>query len=230
MRIAAVTVVYNESIFLEKWLEYYSSFVDTIHIINHQSTDGSIEKARKKFDFSLGSMEGVHYDVGVGQETTNHIKKSVEDLSKSHDFVISPDVDEFIFPGKYKSLREYIKKLKTDVATCTGYDVVHTKGEKHIDWNKPLLEQRKHWIKKPLLCKTIITKTVLDWIPGRHYTFDAKREHPDIEEYLLRIADPDLILAHLRDIDSFLLRGSPVKQVPRENSSLEVIPKEFKII
>lgn len=221
MKIAAVVVVHNEDVLLERWLRYYSKVADTMHVGDNDTTDGSIDRARKKFNFSLSSVVAAHYDVSTGQSTTNADKIATRNLLKTHDCVIVPDVDEFILPDpkKYKDLRDFIKKMKTDFATCNGFGVVQAERELPIDWDKPLLGQRTYWGWEKPLCKPIVTKIWLDWTAGKHFVCSMVAEKPN----------KDLILAHIREIDESLVRGhAPKKRLTLDG--LEKIPERFRKI
>lgn len=221
MKIATVTCVYNESIFLERWLGYYSQFADTVHVVDNFTDDGSVEKAKEKFKFDTSPLEASHYDIGIWQVITNRFKKITKGLLGSHDCVIVADVDEFILPDpkKYTGLRDYINKMKQDYARCSAWNIVQVEGEKSIDWERPLLKQRQYWKENVGLCKPLITKVPLDWVPGQHRI-----------RGITRTPDPDLILAHLRDIDTQLFRERVVKTVCRDDKLLRKIPLRYREI
>ncbi len=45
LRLAAITTNYNEQVFLAHFITYYAPRVDTVFLIDNESTDDSVEKA-----------------------------------------------------------------------------------------------------------------------------------------------------------------------------------------
>lgn len=219
MKIAVTTCAYNERFLLERWLAYYSKIADSIHVVDHETQDGSIEKAMKKFKFSYHAMSGPHWDVSTGGLTTEKNKELVRNLLGDYDCIVCPDVDEFIIPDpeKYKNLRDYIGRMKTAYSRCDGHALVETIGEPPIDWDKPLLEQRKYWRWEEQLCKPIVTKIPLDWSAGKHALISGEMLKPD----------KDLVLIHLKEMDSQQIRGNRIMALPH-SENLAIVPTKWK--
>lgn len=228
MQIAATTKVYNENVFLEKWLGYYSKTADYLSVVDHQSTDGSVDRAKEKFKFEYHSIEGPHYDVATGRLLTDISEKETARLLKEFDAIIVTDVDEFVIPDpqKFKNLRDYIEEMKSDYVYCTGFDVLHTVGEGSIDWEKPILAQRHYWRQVIRNFKIRITKIPLQWEAGEHV---LRGDYSgDFEKKVGESADPSLILAHLRFADAGVERGYVSQKLPVDLKTMEKIPSYFK--
>ena len=203
MRTAVFTVVKNESVFLPLWLKHYSQF--DLFVINHKSTDGSVERAKKNFNFTEFYLDdNSHYGKTFMKETGKQYQRK---LLQDYDVVIFAEADEFIIvnPEKYKSLDDYITKMDKETVYCTGREVLQLKGERGIDWEKPILSQRKIWWPHPSYFKPAISKAPLNYVEGYHYVEEdagrASKVELGIGEYLKSIADPDLIMVHLQKVD-----------------------------
>lgn len=195
----------NEKYFLPWWVKYYGELFgnENLYILDHQSTDGSTDNL--KCNVELVENEQVHFNVWMIEVIT---KKHVE-LLEEYEYVISVDADEFIIPNpdKYRDLKEYVEKMKADnmdIVRCSGYEVLHQrKLEPVLDWNIPLLKQRKYWIKLDSYNKPLISSRQVWWAQGRHFE-DHLRYDP---------ADEDLVLCHLHRIDYDTCKRKVTKDV-----------------
>ena len=120
MSTAVFTMVHNEDVFLPYWLSYYSQYDFDLHVVDHDSTDGSIEAAQEHFDFTLRHIH--HPSVFDPGHQRAVAQVMTEDLLEAYDVAIFSDADEFVvadplnWPG---GLGEYIEKgPQDDVLRC----------------------------------------------------------------------------------------------------------------
>ncbi len=85
-------------------------------------------------------------------------------------------------------MREY-------VIPCVRYDVNQHGGEKPLDYTKPILAQRKYWLRNRNYNKIILSKTPLVWDQGQHRTTDMHQNQS------MAIEDTGLLLVHLKHAD-----------------------------
>jgi hypothetical protein len=228
MRVAAITMVYNEAFFLPLWYRYYGSQLgpDNLYVIDHGSTDGSVSEtfgnririARDKFDDASRAV-------------------MVSDLHRAllrfYDTVIYTDVDEFIVP-RGKGLAEYAASRPIAFPRCCGVNVVPDEGAARLDLFFPLLKQRPlafptHWY-----CKPLIASEPLTWAPGFHDCTAPAETDPDLYLFHLKHLSPRhpapdfMAKLHARG-NSGLLDEVDFADVftHRKNLGLHSVPTEF---
>lgn len=185
MRIAVFTIVHNEKIFFPLWLKHYSQWFgpDDIYVVDHETTDNSL------------NLSGFQTIKIYNKETFNHswlleqVKKIQTELLQKYDWVIFTEVDELIYHAT-QPLQEFVASLKEEGA-CKGYEPIHNPDtEPALNWEQPILKQRKFGRPNNMYNKTLMANKPTDWSLGFHSVYNASRE-------LL----PNLFLIHLRYID-----------------------------
>ena len=189
---AVLTIVHDESIFLPIWLRYYSQFFapGQIHVLDHQTTDGSTD--RDGFVRVPVTHDGVSHRWMV-----DVIQGYQHELMKTHDVVLTVDVDEIVAPDpSFGSLGDYIDRLDEPFVNCLGYEVIHIPAEEPpIDLTRPVLEQRGYWFPNDGYDKPALAMEPMEWVPGFHGRVDR--------QWAL---DPDLRLIHLHRMDYDICR------------------------
>jgi SEC-C motif/Glycosyl transferase family 2 len=189
MSIAAVTMTYNESVFLPIWTNHYGSALgaDNLFVIDDGSTDGSASDNR-----------GYNYlrkERGIFDEDDRALMVSEfhRQLLTVYDTVIFTDVDELIVvdPKLGLSLREYLGNGNFDHKTPVGFNVLHdVRGERPISFDRPLFAQRHYVQFSVAYCKPLISKVPMNWGAGFHFTRGSPSKYDD-----------SLFLFHLRAMD-----------------------------
>lgn len=148
-RIAALTMVRNDDLFLRKWIGYYGSQLgkDNLYIY-FDGTDQVIG------DFCEGTHAALHEKIGsqVVAAEKGRLKflseKAAELLADGYDLVIGVDADEFIVtdPKCGKSLAEYLSEAKIGTSlSALGLDFGQKLGEEpDLDWSEGFLRQRRY--------------------------------------------------------------------------------------
>ncbi len=166
MKIAAVTMAYNEPDLLPIWLRYYGSQVgaDRCYVIDHGSDDGCmagvaanvVRIPRRPFDEAVRS---------------NFVSDFCSSLLHWYDWVIYSDCDEMLVvdPARYRSLAEYCAGDRPDVVTTYPFNMVHRlHHEAAIDLSQPILEQRQWGFAVASMAKPLLTRIPIRWTPGFH--------------------------------------------------------------
>jgi hypothetical protein len=168
MRTAVVTMAYNEDVFLPLWLRYYTrQFGEaSCYVIDHGSDDGSTDK--------LGDVNIVRIPRSPmhDKKRANFISNFCSALLEWYDVVIYTDIDEFLLPDPdvYPSLREFTDSLEPgSTVTAIGLNLTHLPDqEPDLDFNLPILEQRR-WVRFAFsMCKPLVSTVPINWTPGFH--------------------------------------------------------------
>ena len=185
MRVAALTMVYNEPLWARAWVRHYTRQVGAVDclVLDHGSTDGSTD--------GLGvAVERLRRSALDEDARAALISERVRDLLRRYDAVVHTDSDELLVadPVRYRDLREYAA-VAPAVATAIGLDVQHLPDEEPaLDAARPLGAQRR-WVRfSAAMCKPALVRTHVQWRPGFH-TCDAAREMGSLYLLHLRYAD-----------------------------------------
>jgi hypothetical protein len=204
MKIAAITMTFNETTFLPIWLHYYASQLgyENLYIIDHRSNDTSIWNARKKGALNIIRMEKEELDE---EERAIHISLYHERLLKDYHAVIYTDVDEIIIPDPltHLTLREYINERVETYVNAFGLNVIHNIFEEpKLDVGQPLFRQRSYIKPTPWYCKPLISKVPMRWSAGFHFSNEPRRQALDLFLFHLRAMDFDIAKDRIRTLSS----------------------------
>ncbi len=188
MRVAAITFVFNEAINLPIWTRYYGANFGTrnLFVIDRESTDGSTA--------DLGEVNKLKVPRIAFDEwqKTGFIATFYRSLLHFYDAVIYTDCDEIIVPdpARYASLREYVERMEADYATCVGLNVQHLiTHEAPLDSGAPVLAQRDYARFLSPSCKTLISRSPIDWLPGFHCCDRPPRIDPELFMFHTKLMD-----------------------------------------
>ena len=196
MKIAAVTMVYNEPVWAQVWARHYAGEIGAAHciIIDHGTDDGSLD----------------HLPAGVGVERVErapldeawraaYVSARVGRLLQTYDAVIHTDADELLVadPEVFPTLRALIEATQVPVLTAIGLDVQHRPGEEPaLDLERPIAAQRR-WVRfAASMCKPAVVRRAVTWSPGFH-SADAPLVFDSAFLLHMRYADLGLALKRL---------------------------------
>jgi hypothetical protein len=162
---AIATIVHDEAVFFPIWLDYYSQFFapEDIYVLDHETSDGST------------SGSGFHR-LPVTHDSVDHVwmvetvQALQHELLERYDVVLVTDVDEIVAADPdWGTLGDYIDQFDVPFVCTQGYELVHMKGqEPPLDWDSPILGQRRHWFRNYAYDKPILATEPLVWFPGFH--------------------------------------------------------------
>ena len=173
MKLFAITVAHNEDFFLEKWINYYGREIgfENLFIIDHGSTDISVQKLRSIKSINFLTVPRYNYDEGQRVRAVSCLHES---LLQYFDAGIVVDCDEFLVvdPKRFGNLRNFVSNVRDNGimgATGLGLNVTHMPDIEgpyvpHI----PILAQRRHAIFNLAMCKTSLSMTKTKWSGGFH--------------------------------------------------------------
>jgi len=215
LRIAAITMVFNEPVFLPIWLNHYGMEFNhnNLFVVDHGSTDGSIDAARIA-NLIRQPRGALDEDKRSALISTLH-----ERLLSYYDVVIYTDVDELLVldPATEQHLADYLSRMPWDQVSPIGMNVLHRVGlERPLDLNQPLFHQRRFVQCDPKYFKPIVARVPMRWNAGFHRSQLEPR------------CDANLFLFHLRAMD-IGIASSRVENLNRIAFSRNALRKQHSV-
>jgi hypothetical protein len=200
-KLAVFSIIQNEDRWPEHWIKHYLNHTspECIFLLDHDSADIYRDNYKKLED---------HYGINVlrvSHETTHHHGWLSETASKFQHFLLNSfdatlytDIDEFVLvdpSSQFTTLTDFaeynLHGSRTKIRT-TGYEIVHNiEKEEPIDFERPLLEQRKWWYHSDMYSKPLLANEPIWWNVGFHALATGAQE----------VIDRELLLLHLHRLD-----------------------------
>jgi hypothetical protein len=189
LKVAVVTQVKNESLFLPLWRRYYGGQFGygNLFVINDGSTDGStanlaptrvLERPQRPFDESERALE---------------ISAFLEELLKFYDWVIYTDVDEFLVldPLLKVDFQSYLQQVPGKHLNAIGINVLQNiHAEAEYSPNLPVFHQRRYGAFDRSYFKQLVHSYRVRFNPGFHSSNRLRNFAPGL--YLMHLAHFDL--------------------------------------
>lgn len=139
MKIAAVTMVYNEALILPYFLRHYE-YLDEIHVLYEtDSTDETLSILNQAPNVVI---KNCHIKGGLDDiEKVNLINDTLHGIKA--DWVYVLDSDEFIFPYN-ESPYDFLKRQNYNVVRAALFPVFRHRNDKDLDSSLPPVLQRTH--------------------------------------------------------------------------------------
>jgi len=176
VKVAVICAIYNEEILLPQFLDYYSPQVDTVFLVDNESTDRSrfIACSYPNVVVSSYSSDGKFSDAALSEA---YDRKRKECAGK-FDFVILADCDEFVVPKSGLSIVDELERAQPNQSMglmheffwTHGWNMWPRPGEGAYNPGRPLLEQRTTGIESRTYSKPCIIRpeSLLEYEHGRH--------------------------------------------------------------
>ena len=186
MRVAALTMSYNEPVWAPVWARHYSRQVGAEHcyLMDHGSDDGSAD--------ALGiHVERLERSPLEEIERAARVSARVAVLLERYDAVVHTDVDELVIadPLRFRDLRAFAAESDGAVVTAVGLDLHHLPQEETgLDPRRPIGAQRR-WVRfSGSMCKPVFVRRAVVWEPGFH-SCDAPTDTQGLFLIHMRYAD-----------------------------------------
>jgi hypothetical protein len=198
---AIFTMVQNDTVFTERWVDYHAQFFDVVYVLDHDSEGDAEEVLWGIRQVTAGrehvSVLPVHNYCSYDAPWMVRIVRQFQAfLLQSYDVVAFTAVDEFLATrqGDLSGWLEIFGSSGAWATRAAGYEVVHYRDqEQPLDWHADLwLPQRKMWYPCQKYSKPVLSKFPISWTPG----FSNASNMSDV----LTVSD-DLLLLHLHRID-----------------------------
>jgi hypothetical protein len=167
-RIAAVTMQYNETYYLPRWISYYGSEFgrENLFVIDNDS--------EAEFGSAFDDVSRIRYRRTAfdDSERARFVSRFVASLLELYDTVVFTDCDEFVCPDarSQRSLRTWIEANDFEHVTCMGLNVIPDLSEEDaVLAPGPILGQRKHARLLSPMCKASVVRKPVRWGGGFHH-------------------------------------------------------------
>lgn len=208
MRVAAVTMSFNEPVWARAWARHYARELGAEHctLLDHGSDDGSAAGLPVR----VRRLPRTALDEGWRAAV---IAEEVRALLRRYDAVIHTDVDELLVadPFHYTGLLDFADAVPEPVVTAVGLDLHHLPGEEAaLDLSRPVGAQRE-WVRfSAAMCKPVLVRRAVEWAPGFHCC-DAPLVLDRLYLLHMRYADLDAGLRRLARTRALAVAGSVVE-------------------
>jgi hypothetical protein len=197
-RIACVTMVRNEPVFLPRWIAHWQGQVPQAQLfILADGPDQDLPDTTA----DLHVIRLPHAAPANGWEASRwrFLSSFVTALLERFDTVVLNDVDELIVadPALGQSLPEALAEAgKLGVIKPFGIEIMHRTDLEPLplEAGQPVLGQRRFFRINALYCKPCIVARPVRWSLGGHFS-----DFPDLHQ------SPTLFLVHLRAMDTGIL-------------------------
>jgi hypothetical protein len=204
-RIAAITSVRNDTMFLSRWIAHYGAAFgpENLHVI----VDGMDQPVpAPETGVNVIRVEYMPRSVVAGdKERARRASALAKELLQSVDLVIGTDADEFLVvdPALGVRLADYLSNLEVPGSlSALGLDVVrHLDKEEPIDRARPFLDQRRFAKISDRYTKALILSEPLDWGSGQHRV-RGRNFRIDPNLYLLHFGSVDRAVSEARASDA----------------------------
>ncbi len=204
-RIAAITTVRNDTIFLEKWVRYYGQQFGVKNL--YVFIDGH-DQPLPEWLSDVNTLVLPHIPMKRAKadarraQVMSHLARG---LFKYFDAVIVTDVDEFLIvdPNVGVTLAQYLSQSEAKVTSSgLGMDVgQHLEQETALDLKRPFLDQRQFAHLSARYTKPVVAFRPVTWGSGMH-RIKGRNFH----------IDPNLFLFHFGMVDYELATGKTADQ------------------
>lgn len=187
MKVAAVTMAYNEPEYLPIWARHYAAQVG-----------GSDDTSTSDLgEVNVARIPRSPQDNG---RRARFLSRFCASLLEWYDWVIHTDVDEIALadPRFHPTLQAYCAAHPPEVVTAVGFNLHHLpESEPSIDLARPITEQRQ-WVRfSAAMCKPVLIRRAVNWVPGFHCATDAPVAFDQLFLFHLRWFDKELGLKRL---------------------------------
>ncbi len=193
-KIAAISMVRNDSFFTPKWIDYYGSQFGFKNL--YLVLDGHDQPLPSKHE-QINIIHKAHEPMGRAKGDRYRarlISGIAKDLFNEYSVVIAHDIDEFLVidPAHEQSLAQYLQNdFNRSSLSALGLDVgQHLERESQIDASLPFLKQRKYAHVSARYTKAVVATKPVRWGSGFHRV-KGKNFH----------IDPNLYLFHFGMVD-----------------------------
>jgi hypothetical protein len=191
LKVAALTMAYNEGRHLPVWRKYYGQQVgdENLWVIDHGSTDGSCDGIAHRLVLPRGRPLD---EIDRAEVVSNIQRQLLGDLGR-YDVVVFGDCDEFVVPrpSRYRNLADYFERSPpVGTVRCVGISVVqHDFLLPRLDYSQPILQQRPYGFVSRYSAKSLVSSVPMAWGPGFHTCLQPSRLDGNLWMFHLKFAD-----------------------------------------
>lgn len=202
-RLAAVTMVKGDHVFLDRWLRYYGGLIgrENLYILRH-GPDPEIDRMAR--GANIIAIPDPADKSGFDRRRWSALSNITSGLTLYYNWVICGDVDEIVAPDPATGLNlpQYLDRISTRgrpprVVSPFALEIVHTPASEPdpLRHDAPILSVRRNFRVNTNYAKPCLTRQRIRFSIGGHGS--------NIRHVTL---DPQLFLFHLRYMDDALSR------------------------
>jgi hypothetical protein len=202
VRVACVTMTYNEPDMLPLWLTHYAPH--DRFVIDHGSDDGSTA------DLAGAERIRIPRSAHDNRRRADFVQDFTGALLRYYDAVLFTDVDELVIPdpAEHADLTAYAEANQAPVTTAIGMNLLHRlHHDGRLDPSQPILPQRSFAFPTASMCKPVLLREPVVWSPGFH-TYNGP------------VAFGRLFLLHLAYVDRGIAMRRQAKRRSVEGASV----------
>lgn len=225
-RIAAITTVRNDTVFLEKWVQYYGKQFGVKNL--YVFIDGH-DQPKPEWLSEVNTIVLPHVPLKRAKADSRRARimsHLARGLFQIFDAVIVTDVDEFLIvdPDVDLTLLEYLSKSKARVSLSgLGLDVgQHLELESPLDLNRPFLDQRKYAHVSSRYTKPCVAFRPVTWGSGMH-RIKGRNFHIDPNLYHFHFGMIDFELSTGKTSDKDRLKSGWTNHLSRREALFKII-------
>jgi Glycosyl transferase family 8 len=203
-RMAAVTMVKGDHVFLRRWVDYYGGLIgrENLYVLRHGHDE---EIDRIAAGANILHQPDTGDKTGFDRRRWATLSHFTSGLTLYYNWVICSDVDEIVAPDPATglSLPDYLDALSANgraphVISPFAIEIVHTPAlePEPLDPARPILSVRRNFRLNSNYAKPCLTRRRINFSVGGHGCASA-----DV------VLDPNLYLFHLRFMDDTLSRA-----------------------
>ncbi len=225
-RVAAITTVRNDTMFLEKWVQYYGRQFGLKNL--YVFIDGH-DQPLPEWLGEINTIVLPHLPLKRARadarraQVMSHMARG---LFKYFDAVIVTDVDEFLIvdPNVSLTLAEYLSQSKAKTTLSgLGLDVgQHLEQESALDLRRPFLDQRQFAHLSSRYTKPVVAFRPVTWGSGMHRV-KGRNFHIDPKLFLFHFGMIDYELATGKTADEDRLGSGWKKHLSRREALFKII-------
>ena len=168
MKIAVLTMVYNEPYNLPFWIKHYKSQCPgcELYVIDH----GSDEPVKDiSPDINVIRVPRSDFDERRRADMVSSLHSM---LLPEFDWVLHTDCDEFVVSKDHEKLSDALINESADIdsVNAVGLNLWHNIGGDELPFDRlgAIGEQRKYAVFAKSMCKPFASRAPIHWIPGFH--------------------------------------------------------------
>lgn len=208
LRVAAITMAFNEPEFLPLWVEHYGRMVghDNLFVVSYADRSQRADRSRR---YQLIDLPAVEFDEVKRAAMMSSLQSM---LLQTYDWVVMSDADELLVPdpARHAGLLDFLGKNRDEpYVNAVGFNVVQDRRhEPVLNPDRPLLRQRR-WVQFDAgYCKPLLSRVPLAWGPGFHACDHPRRQSEDLYLFHLRAADETIARTRIERLNALRMSAS----------------------
>lgn len=190
--IKVFTYIDRYNIFLDIWMNYYTSFITPTDIVIMYRNSSGFNLQQYLDVRGWSGVEVIEVPTSSNQMVNANLFSEVQiNLLRNSDVVLYSDIDEIIF---HKDLLKLLDTFTAPYLTTIGFEIVQNLiKEDVLDTSTNILKQRKYGKFSKWYDKSVVLREAVHWEDGKHSNNTAKNTLEGLYLVHLNKVDIDLL-------------------------------------